>query len=68
MHSAIDKIGHVVGRLDCERMMGEAWPGRNIIRHIARHLALPVRTFRQYSDHQVLKRDHADAELYEFGV
>lgn len=44
---AIDKIGYVICCLDRQRMLGESRPRRYVIRHLARHLELPVRTFSQ---------------------
>ena len=68
MDGPMDEIGHVVGRLNRERMMGVTGPGRAVIRHLPRHLKLPIRAFRQHSNHQVLKCDDAYAKLNKFGV
>jgi len=68
MDRAPDEIGNMVGRLDSEWMMDGAGPGGDVIRHLARNLELPIRTFRQNGDYQVFQRDHPDAELHEFSV
>jgi hypothetical protein len=68
MDGSIDEIGHVIGCLDRERMLGEPRPRRDVIRHLPRRLVLPIGAFRQHSNHHVLKRDDAYAELNKFGV
>ena len=68
MDGALDEVGHVFGCQNRERMMGEAGPPRDVIRHVARDLKLSIRDVRQNCDHQILKRDDPDAELHQFGV
>ena len=68
MDGALDKVGHVFGCQDRERMMGEAGPGGDVIPHVARDLKLSIRAVRQNSDHQILERDDPDAELHQFVV
>jgi len=68
MDGSTDEIFHVIGRLNRKRMMREAGPGRDVIRHLPRHLELPIGAFRQHSNHQILKRDDAYAKLNKFGV
>lgn len=65
---AVDKIGHVIGRLDRQRMLRKARPGRNILCHLSRHFELSIRAFCQDCDHHVFKRDNPDAELDELRI
>lgn len=45
--SAVDKADHLGGRMERQAMRGEAWPRRDISRHLASQLQLPIRCFCQ---------------------
>ena len=68
MAGSFDQIDHLSGGMDRQRVMGEARPGRDVGRHFAGTIELPVGRVRQQGDHQVLQRDHAHAELHQFGI
>ena len=44
MAGALDKMGHLPGRVDCQRMRSEAWPRRNIGCHLAHQIELMFTT------------------------
>src|SRR5665213_473174 len=60
---AFNEIDHVHRRMDRQRMMGEAWPWRNVSRHLASKRDLAITSLGEQGDHQVFQRNHADPEL-----
>jgi hypothetical protein len=65
---SFNKINHLACRTYRQRMMGEIWPWRNVGCHLAGKVNLPIRCLSEQRDHQILKRDNANAELHQIGI
>jgi len=68
MTASFDKIDHLSSGMNRQRVMGEARPGRDVGCHFSRKIELPFGRICEQRDHQVLQRDHANAELHQFGI
>ena len=68
MTGSFDKIDHLGGGMNRQRVMGGARPGRDVGGHFARKIELPFGRIRKQRDQQILQRDHANAELHQFGI
>ena len=68
MAGPVNKLSHMGCRMDRERMLGEAWPGRNVRCHLANEIELLIGRLREQCDHQVLERDHTDAQVHQLGL
>ena len=68
MDGAVHEMDHLGGRVNGQRMRGEARPRGNVSRHLARQIELLRRCLRQQRDDQVLQRDHPHLELHQFDI
>lgn len=42
MPGSVEEIDHLVRRPDCQRMLGESWPGKNVGSHLTCKLELSI--------------------------
>ena len=42
MPGSIEEIDHLMRRPDCQRMLGESWPGKNVGSHLTSKLELSI--------------------------
>ena len=68
MTSSFDKVDHLGGGVNRQRVMARARPGRDVGRHFACQSELPFGRIGEQRDQQILQRDHANAELHQFGI
>jgi hypothetical protein len=68
MIGSFNKIDHLTGGMKRQRVIGEARPRRDVRGHFASKTELPFGRLCEQRDHQILQRDHANAELHQFGI
>ncbi len=68
MTGSFNKSDHLSRCMGRQRMMGDARPRRDIGCHFARKIELPIRCSSEQRDHQILQRDHANAELHQLRI
>jgi hypothetical protein len=68
MTGSFNKVDHLSGGMKRQGVMGEARPRRDVGCHFARETELPFGRLGEQRDHQILQRDHANAELHQFGI
>ena len=65
---SLNQMDHLACRVKGQRVRGEARSWRDVRGHVAGPCKLAIRQLRQQDDDQVFKRDHANAELHQFGI
>ena len=68
MLCSFNKIDHMGSRMNRQRMLGKAGPGRDVSCHFANQVELSIGCFCEQRDQQILKCDHANAQLHQLGI
>src|SRR5258708_30608725 len=68
MTGSFNKIDHLSGGMNRQRVMAEARPWRDVGCHFASETELPFGCLSEQRNHQILQRYHANAELDYFGI
>src|SRR5712691_10444162 len=68
MTGSFNKVDHLSGGMKRQGVMGEARPRCDVGCHFASKTELPFGCLCEQRDHQILQRDHANAELHQFGI
>ncbi|HEV7137733.1 MAG TPA: hypothetical protein VGN43_13935 [Steroidobacteraceae bacterium] len=68
MPGSIEEIDHLMCGPDCQRVLGESRPRKDVGGHLTSKLELSIGRLREERKHHVLQGDDADAKMHELSV
>ena len=63
MARPLNKLDHVICRMDRQGMLGKTRSWRDVGGHFAHMIELPIRALSEQRDHHVLQSDHTHAQI-----